>query len=481
CPPDKFRCHYGACISKNLKCDGVAHCADASDENQCGRKSGSCDENEYKCASGECISLKQICDSKKDCKDNSDEEDVCEKIAICPSNTHRCKVGGCIYLSQRCDGHKDCIDGSDESEQLCTNLNCIEKGCDDKINKKVRCPPVTSTRINAHCEIPSGPNKGVIPCNVPFPPGAIVRYECKPYYIPASATHRHNKQMTCQSDGTWNRELLGCIPDCGNAELEAAPLVVKGWISERGKFPWHAVLFALEEGNWSFTCGGTLITEKIVLTAAHCTWEMKKELLQVALGKHYSDYHKLEDYVQIRNISKIIRQPLYQDLVGNYGSDIAILVLSNPAEFSPVIRPACIDWELDDITDHLTKNNLGLIAGMGVTENDTSSEQLRATYLPVVDDTECIKQQKKDFKKYITFTSFCAGWRNGTGVCNGDSGGGLVFPVEKNPNKLTLQGIVSISPRRPGTSFCDPNYYTVFTKVGIYVEWIYKVLQEIHD
>jgi hypothetical protein len=40
---------------------------------------------------------------------------------------------------------------------------------------------------------------------------------------------------------------------------------------------------------------------------------------------------------------------------------------------------------------------------------------------------------------------------------------------------------VSVSPRRPGTSFCDPNYYTVFTKVGMYVRWIYDTLQEIHD
>lgn len=40
---------------------------------------------------------------------------------------------------------------------------------------------------------------------------------------------------------------------------------------------------------------------------------------------------------------------------------------------------------------------------------------------------------------------------------------------------------MSVSPRRPGTSFCDPNYYTVFTKVGMYVRWIYDTLQEIHD
>lgn len=50
---------------------------------------------------------------------------------------------------------------------------------------------------------------------------------------------------------------------------------------------------------------------------------------------------------------------------------------------------------------------------MGVTEDETQSDQMRVAQLPVVSDTSCIESQEKDFKKYITFTSFCAGWRNG--------------------------------------------------------------------
>lgn len=50
---------------------------------------------------------------------------------------------------------------------------------------------------------------------------------------------------------------------------------------------------------------------------------------------------------------------------------------------------------------------------MGVNENETFSETMRGTYLPVVDNAKCIKDQKQDFRKYITFTAFCAGWKNG--------------------------------------------------------------------
>lgn len=68
----------------------------------------------------------------------------------------------------------------------------------------------------------------------------------------------------------------------------------------------------------------------------------------------------------------------------------------------------------------------------------------------------------------------------GTAVCNGDSGGGLVFPKSNNKSQWVLQGIVSVSPRRLGTFFCNTKFYTIFTKVGMYVEWIQNVLNKVH-
>lgn len=50
---------------------------------------------------------------------------------------------------------------------------------------------------------------------------------------------------------------------------------------------------------------------------------------------------------------------------------------------------------------------------MGVNENETFSDTLRGTRLPVVGNEKCIKDQKQDFRKYITYTAFCAGWANG--------------------------------------------------------------------
>ena len=95
--------------------------------------------------------------------------------------------------------------------------------------------------------------------------------------------------------------------------------------------------------------------------AAHCAWNIKEEMLQIGLNKYYSDYYQEEDYAQFKNISKIIVQSAYQDAVGNYGSDIAILVLSSSVEFSTFIRPACLDWNLNDLSEQLSSNKLGLV------------------------------------------------------------------------------------------------------------------------
>lgn len=53
------------------------------------------------------------------------------------------------------------------------------------------------------------------------------------------------------------------------------------------------------------------------------------------------------------------------------------------------------------------------VLGWGITENDTFSEHLKLLYLPVVSDVNCIAQQEIDFRKFVTYTSFCAGFANG--------------------------------------------------------------------
>jgi secreted trypsin-like serine protease len=61
--------------------------------------------------------------------------------------------------------------------------------------------------------------------------------------------------------------LLRCLfTECGRIHEEVIPLVVNGQEAKYGVWPWQAGLFILKAGNWTFWCGGSLISEYAVLT-----------------------------------------------------------------------------------------------------------------------------------------------------------------------------------------------------------------------
>lgn len=371
-----------------------------------------------------------------------------------------------------------------------------------------------------------------VPCNHPVPTGTIATYSCREFYEPAGAKHQHNDMSRCQRDGTWSRDLLRCKPLCGRRRTTdaaaAVPLVVRGQ-AVTTPFPWHVSIYVrplTEErtdsmADYRFWCGATLISESIVITAAHCVWGVQADAMRLVIGGTTSHYFEeeaaqIEDnddtttrteakddasdlYERTLSVRQIRMHPLYQDRYGNYGSDVALLELDAPLELGFDALPVCIDWQLDDISEkHLQHDSLGLVMGMGVSEQNAFGDRLRWTALPVVDHAVCLERQRRDFRKYVTFTTFCAGWANGTGVCNGDSGGGLVFESlgrrwmgtaggvddygdGQGGGVWFLQGIVSLSPRSQQTMQCDPFAYTIFTKVGMYVQWISNQLRQMHE
>lgn len=323
-------------------------------------------------------------------------------------------------------------------------------------------------------------NNATIPCNEDIKPGTTAKYSCDDFYQPTTAFHKFNDAAVCQQNGKWSTEILKCEPKCGYLQTPT-PLIVNGFPAVIA-FPWHATIFVRKDGDFIFACGATLITELVVLSAAHCFVGNTEDDVKIAFGKLHGNITKAPDesLAVVFEVAKIIQHPLYLDKIGNYGSDIAVVVLKESVKLSDEIHPACIDWDLNDITTNLANNSIGTIVGLGISENDTNSDALRMANLPVLANENCIKSQPKDFRKYVTFTTFCAGWGNGTSVCNGDSGGGLMF-LSRNLKTWKVQGIVSLSPRRQSTFFCDPFKFTVFTKVGLYVKWIRFVLEGVHS
>lgn len=62
---------------------------------------------------------------------------------------------------------------------------------------------------------------------------------------------------------------------------------------------------------------------------------------------------------------------------------------------------------------------------------------------------------------------------SGTSVCNGDSGGGMVFPIRTDgEDRWFLRGLVSISVSEKENRVCDTKHYVVFTDLAKFLDWL---------
>lgn len=147
--------------------------------------------------------------------------------------------------------------------------------------------------------------------------------------------------------------------------LLAAALIVKGWRVESAEtLPWQATLFSHEDGEWRFFCGGTLVSERAVLTAGHCVWKTEANTMRVAFGILSSNLSQAGENAQVIDVESIELQNAYQDHESNYGSDIALLILKRAVTINSVVAPVCLPWHsAATLFEYQRNGGLGLVAG----------------------------------------------------------------------------------------------------------------------
>ncbi|XP_055548096.1 serine proteinase stubble-like isoform X2 [Wyeomyia smithii] len=256
---------------------------------------------------------------------------------------------------------------------------------------------------------------------------------------------------------------------CGTVVPKANPLVTHGTPTRSAQFPWHGALYRSSVTELKYLCGATLIATRFALTAAHCvTLEKSRRPVESSSLLLYLGKTNLKRWTGPEQDAKIEQVLVHTDYnYERFFADIALLKLKDDVKFNNFVRPACL-WNFDEDYKMLI-NKVGYVPGWGYNERGLVSEDLSFAQMPVVAHETCIWSNRDFFSKVTSDTSFCAGFRNGTSVCNGDSGGGMVF---KQNNRWFLRGIVSVSAALQNKVSCDPSHYAVFTDVAKFQEWI---------
>jgi len=225
--------------------------------------------------------------------------------------------------------------------------------------------------------------------------------------------------------------------------------IVGGTEAEPNSWPWAIRLFI----NGYSGCGGTIINERWVVTAAHCIGRNQRYMVGVGYHTRNSDKNGY-------NVN-VVKTFVHEDYNprGRTHDDVALLKLSTPLKFSKYVQPVCLPesgYKFDEEQPFVS-------VGWGSTKSGGyGSNELRQVIVPLISDDVCSQWVRMSKGK-----EFCAGYaQGGKDSCQGDSGGGVVF---KKDNRWYQGGIVSwgygcAKARAPG----------LYTYVPRYMDWINK-------
>jgi len=232
--------------------------------------------------------------------------------------------------------------------------------------------------------------------------------------------------------------------------------IVGGHEAAHHEWPWQVALFI--DDAWF--CGGSLISDEWVMTAAHCA--DGASYFDIMAGAHNvrasSEPHRIE-------ITSFEGQTHPEWDSNSLYADIALVHLPEKVAFSEFIRPSCLPPASDANEQYV--GQLTTPVGWGKNADNAGGitpDLNMVSDLPVINPEACA-----DYYGSIIYSGImCIDSAGGKGVCNGDSGGTLNIRQSEGGNKWTQVGVTSFV----SSAGCESGNPHGFSRVAEHLEWI---------
>ncbi|XP_012287573.1 serine protease snake [Orussus abietinus] len=250
------------------------------------------------------------------------------------------------------------------------------------------------------------------------------------------------------------------------------PLIVGGEKATPAEFPHQAVIGFGSGTDKAWDCGGSIISESYILTAAHCL-ESSEGNPAAVVRVGLTNLKSPESTMQERKVMEKIIHPDYR-LPSKY-NDMALLKLEKPLLLDHNVRPACLEVEAETSK----YGNKAVASGFGKTSNDETegSPDLMKVQLDYVSREVCEELFKTEIggsqlPEGMIPSLLCAGVLAGEkDTCQGDSGGPLQRILDTPYCMYSIVGVTSFG------RFCaSKDSPGIYSRVSSYLDWIESIV-----